>query len=203
LILRTCVSAPEHTLQPRGAGGARCAPCPADVVEIAAWRSRGADVLAQAARRGLRLPAFGEAAVGSDRIALCVRPDRWLLLGPQARPGERAAAWQDDCRSLATVVDLSSALAVLRLSGPAAREVLARGCRLDLDPGIFRAGQAAATVIAQVAVTVVALSSGVLLLTPATTARHFEDWLAAAATPFGFELRAAMPFANLSGDGSP
>jgi sirohydrochlorin ferrochelatase len=36
-------------------------------------------------------------------------------------------------------------------------------------------------------VILVALGSGLLLLTPASTARHFHEWLLAAARPLGFE----------------
>jgi sarcosine oxidase gamma subunit len=78
-----------------------------------------------------------------------------------------------------------------------------RGCRLDLDPDVFPAGSAAATIMAQVSVTIMALSSGVLLLTPATTARHFYEWLASAAKPFGFVAQPALSFSMLSGDRAP
>jgi len=82
-------------------------------------------------------------------------------------------------------VDLSSGLAVLQLCGPEARAVLARSCRLDLDPKHFPAGHAAATIVAQVSTMIVALPRGLLLLTPSTTARHFCEWLLAAGRPFG------------------
>jgi sarcosine oxidase subunit gamma len=99
-------------------------------------------------------------------------------------------------------VDLSSGLAAMWLEGPACREALARGCRLDLHPSAFPSGHAAATIMAQVAVILVALSSGVLLLTPATTSRHFSEWLAHAAAPFYFEALPALSFLSLSGDPS-
>jgi sarcosine oxidase subunit gamma len=50
------------------------------------------------------------------------------------------------------VVDQSHGRAVLRLAGRRARDVLAKGCRLDLHPRAFRPGRCAQTVIAQVAV---------------------------------------------------
>jgi sarcosine oxidase subunit gamma len=177
--------------------------CAADIVEIAALRDRAPELEALAARRGWPLPALGRIVDAPGQIAISVRPARWLLLSPPAAPGETVTAWAKDCAGLASAVDLSSGLAALWLEGPSWREVLARGCRLDLDPSMFAAGQAAATIMSQVAVILVALSSGVLLLTPSTTARHFSEWLAHAAAPFQFESLATLSFQSLSGDRSP
>jgi sarcosine oxidase subunit gamma len=185
-----------------GGGSVRSGRCPVDIVEIAAQRDRVADLDALAARRGWRLPALGRNLTAPGQIAIGVRPGRWLLLSAPAAPGETVAVWAKDCAGLASAVDLSSGLAALWLEGTSCREVLARGCRLDLHPGEFPPGHAAATIMAQVAVILVALSSGVLLLTPSTTARHFAEWLAHAAAPFHPESLATLAFQSLSGDQS-
>jgi sarcosine oxidase subunit gamma len=173
--------------------------CPVDLIEIAALRDRTAEVEALAARRGWRLPALGRNFAAPGQIAISVRPGRWLLLSAPAAPGERLATWEKECTGLAAAVDLSSGLAALWLEGPACREALARGCRLDLYASVFPSGHAAATIMAQVAVILVALSSGVLLLTPSTTARHFSEWLAQAAAPFHYEALDALSFESVSG----
>jgi heterotetrameric sarcosine oxidase gamma subunit len=197
------VSAPDLRPPGRAGEGLRWARCPADIVEIAALRDRADEIEALAARRGWRMPVLGRCLTAPGQISISVRPGRCLLLSPPASPGETAAAWARDCAALGAVVDQSSGLAALWLEGAAWREALARGCRLDLDPGEFPAGRAAATVIAQVAASLVALSSGVLLLTPATTARHFCEWLAHAAAPFGISERPAVSLAGLSEDPLP
>ncbi len=138
----------------------------------------------------------------SGRFVICVRPERWLLLSASDTPGASAASWESATAGSAGIVDLSSGLTAFLLTGPAVRDALARGCRLDLAPTVFPAGHAAATIIAQVSVIIVALSSGMLLLTPSTTARHFSEWLAQVAAPFGFEAQPALPFTCLSGDPS-
>ena len=126
---------------------------------------------------GTALPEFGRcAATASGGLVLCVRPGRWLVLGAAAVTEEYVA------------VDLSSAYRVLHLAGPAVREALARSCRLDLDPRVFPEGCATATLIAQVSVILAARPSGFVLLTPSTTARHFCEWIEAAARPFGFAV---------------
>jgi len=87
--------------------------------------------------------------------------------------------------------------ALLYLAGAGARELLTRGCRLDLDRGAFPPGSAAATLIAQVSVILAALDSGFLLLTPATTARHLREWLLASGAPFGLQRTAGVTVAQL------
>src|SRR5258708_27556257 len=133
---------------------------PDDRVEIGVGGDGAAGVEALPARRGWRLPALGRNLAAPGQIAICVRPGRWLLASAPAAPGVRVAAWEQECVGVAAVVDLSSGLAALWLDGPAWREVLARGCRLDLHASVFPSGHAAATIMAQVAVILVAVSSG-------------------------------------------
>lgn len=179
------------------------AACNADVVEIAAFRDRASELESLAASHGVTLPARGEVrVVAADHVALSVRPGRWLLLSPPAPPGESARDGQRIFAGVGAVIDHSSGLAALYLAGQTWRELLKRGCRLDLDPRVFPAGTAAATIIAQVPATLAALPWGLLLLTPATTARHFREWLAATAAPFGFASRTDVSVGPelLSGD---
>ena len=175
----------------------------ADIIEVAALNERTQVLKALAARRGLGLPICGRSLTVRDTLVLCVRPERWLLLTPPAAPGATLAGWQAATAGCAIVVELSSALEVLHLSGPAVTDALARGCRLDLHPEIFAPGTAAATHVAQVAVTLVALSRGWLLLTPSTTARHFREWLAGSGAPFGFATAADVTVATVLGERSP
>jgi sarcosine oxidase subunit gamma len=174
--------------------------CPADVVEIAARAGRAGELRALAASAGLTLPAFGRIARAGDTLALCVRPERWLLLTAPATPAPAAARWRQACAGVAAAIELSSGLAALHLAGPNARELLTRGCRLNLDPELFAVGHAAATIMAQVASILVAVTSGILILTPASTARHLREWLAEAAHPLGLAPRADVTVAALLGD---
>ncbi|HEV2286622.1 MAG TPA: hypothetical protein VGR80_11320, partial [Steroidobacteraceae bacterium] len=102
----------------------------------------------------------------------------------------------------AAVVDLSGALAAFLLAGPAVPGMLARGCRLDLRPAAFPTGSAAATIMVQVPATLAALSAGVLILTPATTARHLYEWLLETARPFGLGPVGETSVERLCGDSS-
>jgi len=189
------VSAPES--------GIRLASCAVDIVEIAALHGRARELENIAGARGLELPVLGRVGRATDQLALCVRPARWLLLAPPAHSGATATLWQAAGARVGAAVDLSSGLTAWHLSGPQVRDVLARSCRLDLDPQVFPPGSAAATIMAQVAVILAVLPSGLLLLTPTSTARHLREWLASTAKPFGLVSGADVTVAVLSGDESP
>jgi heterotetrameric sarcosine oxidase gamma subunit len=193
------VSAPEVLLAEQRSGIALRAR-PADVVELAAVRDRAQVLKALARRRGLQLPDLGHVVANGSALALCVRPERWLLVTAPEPPGAAAGAWQSACVGCGIAVDLSGALTALEVAGPEVRALLARGCRLDLDPAVFPAGHAAATVMAQVPVILTALAAGILLLTPSSTARHFREWLSHAAQPFGLLPDRDATVAPVSGD---
>lgn len=194
------MSAPERHFAAGEATRVRFGPCATDIVELAARRGQAAELAAVAARRGLSLPAFGRATVFDGQLAISVRPERWMLVSPPATPGPAGATWRQECASVAAVNELSSGLAVCYLAGADSTKVLSRGCRLDLHPSAFPAGHAAATTIAQVAVIIVQLPAARLLLTPATTARHFTEWLAATGAPFRISHTDAVPLAALVGE---
>jgi sarcosine oxidase, subunit gamma len=200
------VSVAEPTLaggESVGAGesvGVRIAECPADLVELAAFRGRASALAALALARGTSLPEYGRLRCGADGLIVAVRPERWLLFAPPAAPGALAKSWQAACAGCAAVVDHSAALRAFFVTGAAARESLKRGCRLDHHPRVFPADTAAATIVAQVPLIVGALGSGLLLLAPASTARHFREWLTAAARPFGLDSLGGVTVALLSAE---
>jgi heterotetrameric sarcosine oxidase gamma subunit len=177
---------------PAGAPGIALACCPADIVELAAFRERAGDLGRLAAGRSITLASAGGVAGGSGGLSLSVRPERWLLLSPPETAGTSAARWQEAAGGRAAVVDLSSALGAFLLRGPAVDQMLARACRLDLAAGAFPRGRAAATIMVQVPAILARLTAGMLLLTPATTAQHLREWLVETSRPFGLaQLRDA------------
>ena len=166
-----------------------------DIVEITACGAPATELTRRARDAGWGLPPLGVIARCGAGLALAVRPQRWQLLAPAASGAGFAG--------VATVVELSAGLAAFFLAGPAVRSTLRRGCRLDLEGAAFPAGTAAATSMAQVAVTVAALPRGFLLLTPASTAQHFEEWLAGAARATGMTRGRDVTVADMYGAASP
>ncbi|HYL03614.1 MAG TPA: sarcosine oxidase subunit gamma family protein [Steroidobacteraceae bacterium] len=202
------MSAPERQAAGRrapaqSAAGVELSGLAADLIEVAALRHQAGELEARARQRGVTLPAPGRLAAAGGQLVLCVRPERWLLITAPAAPGARAGQSQSEYAGCAAVVELSSALAKLHLAGAAVRELLARGCRLDLDAEAFPAGCAAATLIAQVPVILAALPAGLLLLTPATTAQHLREWLESGGRPFALVRAADVTVGALCGDELP
>lgn len=100
------------------------------------------------------IPCPWEGERGSNTRVLALAPGEWWIVsdgltGAQLREQLRAHL---DGRDIA-IVDLSCALKGLRIEGPAARELLAKGCGLDLHPRYFPPGLATRTRFAQVGVT--------------------------------------------------
>jgi heterotetrameric sarcosine oxidase gamma subunit len=178
--------------------GVTLAACAAEIIELAAFRGRSSELEQLAARRGVGLAALGRTAVASGQLTLSVRPGRWLLLAPPT--GALAPAWQEVTARCAATVDHSAGLAGFVLTGSAVREMLLRACRLDLAADAFPEGRAAATIMVQVPVILAARPGAMLLLTPATTARHLREWLVTASQPFGLALAGVVDVTQLCGD---
>jgi sarcosine oxidase, subunit gamma len=85
--------------------------------------------------------------------ALWLGPDAWLLTCP---PGEVEARMASLRKALAdahaAVTEVSDGRVALRLSGPNARDVLAKGCPLDVHPRTFPPGSCAQSLLAKASV---------------------------------------------------
>jgi sarcosine oxidase subunit gamma len=99
---------------------------------------------------GFALPVVpNTTASANGRTALWLGPDEWLVVAAgDASPLELelAEALGD---GLGSVVDLSANRTAIELRGPAARDVLAKGCALDLHPRAFAPGACAQTLLAR------------------------------------------------------
>lgn len=90
-------------------------------------------------------------ARAGETVCFWLGPDEWLLSAPDAGAvrleADLAEALADD--PWAAVVDVSHAHAGLHLFGPHARDVLARGCPLDLADDRFGPNACARTLLGQ------------------------------------------------------
>ena len=114
---------------------------------------------------------------GGDVCALWLGPDEWLLLTP---PGREAEVCEALGRSLAGTVssvnDVSGGQTVINVVGERARDLLAKGCTLDLHLRVFGPGRCGQTLVAKAAVIVRQLDD-----TPSfdlVVRRSFADYLA-------------------------
>lgn len=160
------------------------------MIQIAAIGNADA-MCATATGAGLTLPASPNATESRDGVtALWLGPGRWLAVTPEAAPealGRRLEAAHADS---AAVVDVSHGRTVIRVSGPATRTLLAKGCRLDLHPRVFRAGACAQTNIGHFAVLLHAVDDRptVDLYVARSYAASFWEWLIEAAAEFGYRV---------------
>lgn len=138
---------------------------------------------AQAAARvlGGPLPTEPNTAVRcGEHDVLWMGPDEWLIVGGEGdRIGLTAALSAALAGEHPAVVDVSAQRTIVEVGGPAAREVLARGCALDLDPTALGAGRCAQTLLAraQVILQPVEEPDRLRVFVRASFARYLGDWL--------------------------
>ncbi|MDP6346217.1 MAG: sarcosine oxidase subunit gamma family protein [Alphaproteobacteria bacterium] len=123
--------------------------------------------------------------LGLDRSICWVGPQRWWLIGP---------AVTLDLGADGAVTDLSHGRAAIRLSGPALRDLLAKGCSLDFHPRAFRAGDCPQSAVAHIQCLIHCLDDGPTVdLYPARSyAVSLWQWLTDAAGEFGYEVLPAV-----------
>lgn len=132
----------------------------------------------------LEVPTRPAIARGRDLELAWTGPEQWLAVSADRAVAGRLAG---ELEGLAAVSDQSDARAVLRLSGPKAREALAKGCPLDLHPRAFRPGDTALTAIAHVGVQLWQVDDAPTfdLLVARSMAASFWRWLFASSREFG------------------
>ncbi|MEZ5444609.1 MAG: sarcosine oxidase subunit gamma family protein [Gammaproteobacteria bacterium] len=103
-------------------------------------------------------------------------PEEWLLVSLSQSAAEIVSGLRLSLGGVhSAVTDVTSGYTTIRLRGASGRDVLAKGCALDLHPRVFGDGQCAQTLIAKAPVLIEAL--------PATQAyelivrRSFADYL--------------------------
>lgn len=98
----------------------------------------------------LKLPLTpNKSTAAGGCLALWFGPDQWLIVGP---PDDAVPLMQTLAGRDASVVGVNDLRAVFELAGPASREVLRKGCAIDLHPRAFKPGDCALTVLARVPV---------------------------------------------------
>lgn len=133
-------------------------------------------------------PATPRVGKGSGCDLVWSGPGQWLAVSPSR---DIAARLEAELAGIAAIADQSDGRAMLRISGPRARHVLAKGCSLDLHPRALRTGDAALTAIAHVGVHLWQADDAPAydLALPRSMAASFWSWFAASAAEFGCEVR--------------
>lgn len=148
---------------------------------------RGPGFLAHArSTLGLDLPhALGSSGDAATGEALWLGPSEWLLV---AAPPTR---WSDNMAiDDATLTDVSHARVAVRIAGARTRDVLTKGCMLDLHPRSFLPRMCAQTSIAKINVIIHRISDtdDFNLYAPRSYAGSFWQWLIDAAAEYGYRI---------------
>ncbi len=154
-------------------------------------KGRQADLAAAAERfYGVALPAGSRLAAGSRAGFIGTGPGQWLVVSETLRNGALARDLAEKFRGLASISDQSDGRAVVRISGPKARDVLARGLPIDLDPRVFKPGDAATSLISYIGVQLWQVDENPTfdIAVFRGFAQSFWGWLSASAGEFGYEV---------------
>lgn len=154
----------------------------------AAFRHAVAEVV------GTEPPPGPEAWIGRDGTAILgLGPDEWLVVGPAGAEEDLVERLEAALAGhFVAVTDVTENWTVIAVSGAKLREVLAKGCPLDLHPRTVRPGFVGQSVVVHADVILHLMADGsdgqvptVHLYVRRSFAQYLRDWLADAALEFG------------------
>jgi sarcosine oxidase subunit gamma len=164
------------------------------IVQVSAFGAGdGTDVRATLGRHlGLDVPGEPDAtAVDGATTVLWGGPKRWLVLRPDTFGLEMSREIAEALGDLpAAVVEVGSGRTVLRISGPQARYVLAKGCTVDLRPAALAPGTVRLTTIGHFAAALHLVDDAPTfdLIVARGFAQAFWEWLCEASREVGYSV---------------
>jgi len=123
----------------------------------------------------------------AGRIALCLGPDEYLILAEQGSEIqlEKTLNSSDIIKQI-SVTNVSDALCALSLSGEKVRDLLSKGCAIDLHPDSFSTNQSAQCDLALANVVLICLEKNKFICICRTSfAEYVLDWYLDAGFEFG------------------
>lgn len=143
---------------------------------------------------GVDLPRRPRLSAGPDLTLIWAGRNQWLAVSPRHGVAARLAS---AVRDAAAVSDQGSSRALLWLSGSRLRDVLAKGCAVDLHPAAFAVGDVAMTAISHVGVHLWRPDEASLVVSVSRSyAGSFWSWLSASAAEFGLAVGADQGAVN-------
>ncbi len=158
---------------------------------VAARKGHG-EALKQAVAKayGVDLPDGSHVVQGPLVGFVGYGPGQWLAVSEPLGGEALARELAQTLKGLASISDQSGGRTVLRVGGPRARDVLAKGLPIDLDPRVFPLGSAATSTISLMGVQLWQIddtrSYDIAIFR--SVSASFWRWLTASAGEFGYEV---------------
>src|SRR5215472_7966144 len=160
------------------------------------------DLTPCSALQGLAIPGRYGAANGgpgvllSERVDLALAfvwagPGHWLAVTEGGDGSSFEKLLRHDLSNLASISDQSDSRAIVRIAGARARDALAKGVPLDLNPRVFTAGDAAVTTVGHIGVHLWQLDEAPTyeFAVSRSYAAAFWRWLIDSAAEFGAAIK--------------
>lgn len=133
----------------------------------------------------------GQSTTTDDFVALALAPGQWMLVSDRGgRDGAFTRQIGTTASGLGYASEQSHGRQSIRLAGPAARDVMAKACRLDLDGRVTGPGFVAQTQMNGIGVLIHMVDDEPTydLLVYSGLAEDFWEWITGAAGEFGYRV---------------
>ncbi len=167
------------------ATGVRVAELPPSGALVLRLHPRSAALCAPALTVPLPAPNTWVEAAGAH--VLWQAFDEWLLITSDGRQNALAASLRETLQSTHhALTDVSDLRTCFLLEGPNARDVLQKGCAVDVHPRVFGASSCVTTALARVRVTLRRMGDAgrYEILVERSFGRYLRDWLLDAAMEY-------------------
>ena len=139
---------------------------------------------------GLELPTTPHRSEAGGVAFVWAGPGHWLATADGEAGHRFEARLRTVLAGLASISDQSDGRAVLHIAGPRARDTLAKGLPVDLDPSVMQSGSALVSAIAHIGVHLWQLDTMPTYecAVSRSYAHSFWHWLEASAAEYGFTV---------------
>ena len=140
---------------------------------------------------GVELPLKPNTVGVGTNTMYWLGPNEWLLATQDSNAASIAKGLSKTLKNQHVAINnLSGGQVTYRLAGDAAASLLAKGCTLDLHPGVFGPGQCAQTGLAKAAILLTPLpdNPGYEIVVRRSFADYLWQWLLRAGHEYGIEV---------------
>jgi heterotetrameric sarcosine oxidase gamma subunit len=158
-------------------------------VSVIARHGRAAEVAAVLSRHVGSPVADAAKRAGNTSLSITgTAPGQWLVVARGS--GHELGNIRADLNGIAAVTDQGDGRLIIEVSGPRARDALAKGIAIDLDASVFKAGDAAQTSAAHIGLQIALIDETPTfeIISARSTAESFWSWLVASAAEYGIEV---------------